>query len=124
LGLQVILIRTFTLPTASYFLAAHVSPLDMTELREKTKKELGDYLKAKVAELSASGLHKIAFVVTEGTGPEEIIELARKTSSCIVAMSTHGRSGIGRWVLGSVTDRVASNSGAPVLIIRPYSSQK
>jgi nucleotide-binding universal stress UspA family protein len=124
LGLQVILIRTFTLPTASYFLAAHVSPPDMTELREKTKKEIGDYLKAKVAELSASGLHKIAFVVTEGTGPEEIIELARKTSSCIVAMSTHGRSGMGRWVLGSVTDRVASNSGNPILIIRPVASPK
>lgn len=124
LGLQVILIRTFTLPTASYFLAARVSPPDMTELREKTKKEIGDYLKAKVAELSASGVHKIAFVVAEGTGPEEIIELARKTSSSIVMMSTHGRSGMGRWVLGSVTDRVASNSGDPVLIIRPVSSPK
>ncbi|HSE85883.1 MAG TPA: universal stress protein, partial [Candidatus Binatia bacterium] len=31
----------------------------------------------------------------------------------------HGRSGIKRWVLGSVTERVVSHSGDPVLIIRP-----
>jgi hypothetical protein len=37
LGSPVFLIRTFTLPTTSYFLAAHVSPPDMAELREKTK---------------------------------------------------------------------------------------
>jgi len=37
----------------------------------------------------------------------------------MVAMCTHGRSGMGRWVLGSVTDRVVSNCGAPVLVIRP-----
>jgi nucleotide-binding universal stress UspA family protein len=124
LELQVVLIRTYTLPTASYFLAAHVSPPDMTELREKTRKEITDYLKAKVVELSAGGLHKIAFVVAEGTGPQEIIELARKTPRNIVAMSTHGRSGMGRWVLGSVTDRVVSNCGDPVLIIRPAPSPK
>lgn len=119
LGLQVVLIRTYTLPTASYFLAAHVSPPDMAELREKTKKEIGDYLRSKVEELVAAGIQKITSVVVEGKGPEEIIELARKSSGYMVAMSTHGRSGMGRWVLGSVTDRVVSNCGDPVLIIRP-----
>jgi len=54
-----------------------------------------------------------------GNGPEEIIELARKTPDSMVAMCTHGRSGMGRWVLGSVTDRIVSNCGAPVLVIRP-----
>jgi nucleotide-binding universal stress UspA family protein len=119
LGLQAILIRTYTLPTAGYFMGAHVSPPDMAELREKTKKEIGEYLQAKVEELTGGGIKKTTSVVAEGRGPEEIIELARKTPGNIIAMSTHGRSGMGRWVLGSVTDRVVSNCGDPVLVIRP-----
>lgn len=122
LNLQVILFRTYALPPAGYFLAAHVPPSNMDELREKTEKEMADYLKAKAAELSASGLQRVAWVVAEGAGPEKIIELAQKTSGNMVAMCTHGRSGIGRWVLGSVTDRVVSNCGDPVLVIRPAPS--
>lgn len=118
LGLQVILIRTYTLPTAGYFMGAHVSPPDTAELREKTKEEIGEYLQTKIEKLTAGGIKKITSVVTEGRGPEEIIELARKTPGNMVAMSTHGRSGMGRWVLGSVTDRVVSNCGDPVLVIR------
>jgi nucleotide-binding universal stress UspA family protein len=123
LGSQVVLIRTYSLPSAGYFLAAHVAPPDMAELREKNKKEIEGYLQAKVGELTAAGIQKITSIVAEGRGPEEIIELARKTSGNIVAMSTHGRSGMGRWVLGSVTDRVVSNCGAPVLVIRPAPSR-
>jgi nucleotide-binding universal stress UspA family protein len=119
LGLPVVLIRTYTRPTASYFLAAHVSPPDMVALEEKMKQEIGDYLQAKIKELSAKGVAKISSVLLEGNGPEEIIELARKTADSMVAMCTHGRSGMGRWVLGSVTDRVVSNCSAPVLVIRP-----
>ena len=36
----------------------------------------------------------------------------------LVAMTTHGRSGVGRWVMGSVADRVVRNSGSPVLLLR------
>ncbi|MBM3946794.1 MAG: universal stress protein, partial [SAR202 cluster bacterium] len=31
----------------------------------------------------------------------------------------HGRSGVGRWVLGSVADRVVSGAGSPILVVRP-----
>jgi nucleotide-binding universal stress UspA family protein len=123
LGLQVVLIRTYSLPSAGFFLAAHVPPPDMAELGVKTEKEIGDYLQAKVEELTASGVKKITSVVAEGRGPEKIIELAQKTPGCMVAMSTHGRSGMSRWVLGSVTDRVVSHCGDPVLVIRPAASR-
>lgn len=81
----------------------------MAEIRAKNKKQIGDYLQTKVEELTAAGIQKITSVVAAGRGPKEIIELARKTSGNIVAMSTHGRSGMGRRVLGSVTGRVVSN---------------
>ena len=121
LRLEVVLIRTYSLPTTGYFLATGVSPPAIGELGERIKAEATDYLKAKVEELQAEGIDKVSFVAVEGKGPEEIIDLARKTANNIVAMSTHGRSGIGRWVLGSVTDRVVCYSGDPVLVIRPTS---
>jgi nucleotide-binding universal stress UspA family protein len=91
----------------------------MAELREKTRREVEDFLRAATAKLSAAGIETVSTVVMEGRGPEKIIELAQKTPGVMVAMSTHGRSGIGRWVLGSVTDRVVSHCGEPVLVIRP-----
>ena len=123
LKLQVVLIRTYTVPTTGYFMATGVSPPAIGELGEKIKGEATDYLQAKVEELQAEGIEKVSFVAVEGRGPEEIIDLARKTSNNLVAMSTHGRSGIGRWVLGSVTDRVVCYSGDPVLVIRPTPTQ-
>jgi nucleotide-binding universal stress UspA family protein len=118
LGLQVLLLRTYSLPTAGYFLAAHVPPPDMAELREKTKREIDDYLRAIEKELTVKGVPKVSSIVAEGGGAEQIIELAKKSPGGMVAMSTHGRSGIGRWVLGSVTDRVVSYCGEPVLVVR------
>ena len=64
------------------------------------------------------GVEKASSVVNIGFGAEEIITLAHKTDENFVAMCTHGRSGIRRWVLGSVTERVVRHSGDPVLIIR------
>ena len=70
-------------------------------------------------QLRAEGIDRVSFLAVEGRGPEEIIDLAQKTSDNIVALSTHGRSGMGRWMLGSVTDRVVCYCGDPVLVIRP-----
>jgi nucleotide-binding universal stress UspA family protein len=121
LKLEIVLIRTYSLPTTGYFMATGVSPPAIGELGEKIKGEATDYLQAKVEELQAEGIEKVSYVLVEGRGPEEIVDLARKTADNMVAMSTHGRSGIGRWVLGSVTDRVVCYSGDPVLVIRPTS---
>jgi nucleotide-binding universal stress UspA family protein len=48
-----------------------------------------------------------------------IIELVKETPDNFVAMCTHGESGIGRWLVGSVTERVVRHSAGPVLVIRP-----
>jgi nucleotide-binding universal stress UspA family protein len=121
LKLEVILIQTYTLPTTGYFLATGLSAPAIGEMGARIRGEITNYLNAKVEQLQAEGIEKVSFVAVEGNGAEEIIELARKTTRSLVAMSTHGRSGMGRWVLGSVTDRVVSHSGDPVFVIRPSS---
>jgi nucleotide-binding universal stress UspA family protein len=122
LKLEVVLIRTYELPTTGYFMATGISPPAIGELGAKIKEETADYLRAKAEELRSEGIEKVSFIAVEGRGAEEIIDLAQKTPDNLVAMSTHGRSGMGRWVLGSVTDRVVCYCGDPVLVIRPAAS--
>ena len=52
-----------------------------------------------------------------GIAAEEIIKLADETNT-MVAMSAHGRSGISRWALGSIADRVLHGGNTPVLLVR------
>lgn len=66
-------------------------------------------------------MDRVSTVVLEGNAAEKIIDLAHKSPKSLVAMSTHGRTGVGRWVLGSVTDRVVRHSDDPVLVIRASS---
>jgi len=56
-------------------------------------------------------------VLVEGDGAEEIIRYARSHPNTLVAMCTHGRTGLKRWVLGSVTEKVVRHSGDPVLVV-------
>jgi hypothetical protein len=63
-------------------------------------------------------LKNVSSVVNIGHGAEEITMLARNTPDNFAAMCTHGRSGVTRWILGSVTESVVRHSGDPVLIIR------
>jgi nucleotide-binding universal stress UspA family protein len=52
--------------------------------------------------------------------PASAVEkLAESTRGALIVMTTHARSGIGRTILGSVTDKVIRSSGAPVLVIPP-----
>ena len=46
-----------------------------------------------------------------------LIELSRETPHDLIALATHGRSGMTRWVLGSVAEALVRGTGDPVLII-------
>ena len=85
---------------------------------EKAKKEATNYLDAKVQRLKAQGLMEVASLTSEGEPRETIIETAKMMSNCLIAMCTHGRSGVQRWVLGSVTEKVLRHSDNPVLVVR------
>jgi len=50
---------------------------------------------------------------------EEIIKLADEGDFSMVAMSTHGRSGVGRWIFGSNSEKVLEEGSTPLLLVRP-----
>ncbi len=82
------------------------------------KKEAIDYLDQKAQELRRNGVIRVSALASEGEAAEQITELAKRTANSLVVMCSHGRSGVGRWVLGSVAERVARHSAGPVLLIR------
>ena len=54
-----------------------------------------------------------------GDASEEIIKAAEEINADLIAMSTHGRSGLSRWAFGSVTDKVLRRGGrVPILTVR------
>jgi len=57
--------------------------------------------------------------VAFGRPAEEIVYLAEETGIDLVVMCTHGRSGVRRWLLGSVADKVLRGTYVPVLMVRP-----
>ena len=77
-----------------------------------------DYLEEKAGQMRKAGVNNVSSFVHIGYGAEEIIQLAQQTPDNLIAMYSDGRSGVKRWVLGSVTERVVRHSGDPVLIIR------
>ncbi len=56
--------------------------------------------------------------VAVGYPADEILRYAGDKEVDLILMTTHGRSGVRRWVLGSVADKVLRSAALPVLLIR------
>ncbi|MFC1967118.1 universal stress protein [Chloroflexota bacterium] len=79
--------------------------------------DAGDYLANTCRLLREDGI-TAEHVIKEGSAADEIIKLADELSVNMVAMSTHGRSGISRWMLGSVAQKVLLGGNKPLLLLR------
>ena len=79
--------------------------------------ESAAYLEQKTQDLQ-SPRDKLSTQVRYGNAAEEIVEYAAHHGVSLIVMSTHGRSGIGRWLLGSTAEKVLRGSTVPVLLIR------
>jgi nucleotide-binding universal stress UspA family protein len=64
------------------------------------------------------GVEAETIYVENGLPAEAIIEAAKSRNCSLIAMSSHGRRGIGRLLLGSVTSEVVAKSPVPVLVVR------
>ncbi len=85
----------------------------MDEQAERSKK----YLTGIENDLKAAGF-KTATLMRVGSVAEVILGVAEELQVDVIAMSTHGRTGPARWLLGSIAERVVHNSKIPVLLIR------
>jgi nucleotide-binding universal stress UspA family protein len=64
------------------------------------------------------GQVKIIGEIMQGDPASAIVDYAKSNNVDLIILATHGRSGVSRWVLGSVADKVMHYSCAPVLMVR------
>jgi len=73
--------------------------------------------------LHSAGVRDVHLVVAQGDAAAEIVRYARQEGVGLIAIATHGRSGLVRAVVGSVADRVIRQAPGPVLVVRPQEAQ-
>lgn len=88
---------------------------NMRSLLEEEGKKALERVKA-LAE--AEGFHNVECLIKEGVPAKEIISTAKEIEVDLIVMGTSGKSGLDRFLIGSVTERVVRTSKIPVLIIR------
>jgi nucleotide-binding universal stress UspA family protein len=86
----------------------------MYELLEKEASEATDSV-GKMAETEGLDFET---VILEGHPSHEIIEFAENNNMDLIIMGTLGKSGLDRFLLGSVAEKVLRNSKVPVLVVR------
>jgi len=114
--LELILLRVYLMPGVAYP-TGNYAP-DWKLLDQEMRQRASEYLEGESKQLRNQGLEQVSCRVLEGSAAEKIIEVARESPETLIAMSTHGASGVGRWVLGSVTERVIRYSDTAVLVVR------
>jgi nucleotide-binding universal stress UspA family protein len=77
-----------------------------------------EYIKSVSRKLMAEGI-KTSYKVEVGSAAEGIIRAEEEMGVDMVAMSTHGHSGFGRWEHGSIADKVLHGGNKPLLLVRP-----
>jgi nucleotide-binding universal stress UspA family protein len=90
---------------------------------QRDGKEAETYLERLAQPLRKKGL-KVDCVTMPGDPGETIVGYADENDVDLIALSTHGRSGLGRLVFGSVADFVMKKSGLPILLKRPQEAKK
>lgn len=70
--------------------------------------------------LAAQGISNVSTIIVEGGAGDAVLEVAAAEGADLIVMATHGRSGLGRAIMGSVADHVVRNSkNEAVLLVRP-----
>ena len=122
-------VRHLAKPSTSELLLVHISQpsqyytvmvpdavhtVDITHWRDNAQK----YLQRKTNELQFEG-YDVTPILSEGDVAANICDVAEAQAVDLIAMTTHGRAGIEKWVLGSVADRVVRSARQPVFLVRP-----
>ena len=104
--------------------------IDLEDLRLLANPERGRYIDTLLSEKMEAGKSyleaiaqsfqetQVTCVVEKGKAEEVVIERAASDKGTLIVMATHGRSGIQRWVLGSVADKVLHGSTNHLFLIR------
>jgi len=91
------------------------------ELWAETQKQASEYLNKVKTKFEKQGMKVKSQVIPGDLGRvgESIMQAAQNEKVDLIVMTTHGRSGVSRWVYGGVANRIMEQSMQPILLIRP-----
>jgi nucleotide-binding universal stress UspA family protein len=101
----------------SDFYASVVSAISPKEVDAENKALAKKYLDGVVSRLNLNGA-QIKTEVIMGKPAEVLADYAAKNKVDLIIIATHGRSGVSRWVWGSVADRILRSTCAAVFMVR------
>ena len=120
---KVLLVRVVKqIGAESPYSMAMLSASDASDLQEQVEREAAEYIEGIAGGLERKGI-EVEHRLLTGAPAQNIADLSQKASRSLVVMTTHGRSGLMRWVLGSVTDALIRTSGDAVLVIPTGATQ-
>jgi nucleotide-binding universal stress UspA family protein len=115
LGAEVVV--AYIAPALSQYVGFHVPPNSVEnfvgEIVSGAEKTMETFLAENFPEAKARGK------VVSGNPAEEILSIAEKEEADLIIMGTHGRTGIDRFLFGSVAEKVVKSSHRAVLTVRP-----
>ena len=92
--------------------------VDPIDAQVSVLQEAEEYLETVAARLRKDGVSGVKTSVWYGAAAPAILEAARMANPDLIMMSTHGRSGIGRLIAGSVAESVVRGTQTPIFLIR------
>lgn len=113
-GAEIVLLRVAVNPVAEFALS---DPAMTVSFIQEIESEQRAYMDRLISNLRESG-QDATTLVREGPVAETILSVASEVGADVIIMSTHGISGVQRWLLGSTADRVVTHSPIPVMLIR------
>ncbi|MGH7279552.1 MAG: universal stress protein [Candidatus Rokuibacteriota bacterium] len=121
LGLEIVLLRAVpAVPPQVVEGGARHMVIDNTD---RLRQEADDYLRATADGLSTNGF-RVLTAVRVGDAATEIVAGARECQVDVIAMTTHGRTGLGRLLFGSVAEAVLRRAHVPVLTMRATEAER
>ena len=90
---------------------------DVESIKRQTREWAQEYLDRLIADIREKGV-SVQAVIVEGQPNVSILQFAEKNQVDLLVLCSRGRSGLSRWLMGSVADRVVRGATVPVLLVR------
>jgi nucleotide-binding universal stress UspA family protein len=117
LDAEMVLFRAYNIPPGFYDAGGGFA-IDLDRLLAQTEADVLHYLEEKKAGLKQAGVASVTIASRQGYDADEIINYAGNRPDRLIAMCSHGRSGVRRWAVGSVAETVVRHCSSPVLVFR------
>ena len=95
----------------------NLPPRAVRKAEEVTRKIVHEYLEGLAVDIRNKGI-SVSVVSVPGSPHAEIAQFAERENIDFIVICTRGQSGLSRWLMGSVADRVARGVSVPVLLVR------